>query len=466
MTKVSRPWRRFVQAPQSSTAFLRAFLDLFAVVALLIVHSLYKGGDFEAPYRTLAIVSLLVMTIVYSASGIYYRRLDLGADILRMTRAWGTVLAVLILVGFVTKTSAVYSREVILTWSITGWAAQFLIYGWYRSTTLRRRSAADAGLPTLIVGSGDLAGVLREHIEHDSPFEERVVGFADDVPAGTRPRVELIGNIADVPALIERLGVRRIYVALPIERSGTVRDLSQQLANRHVDVIWAPDVLGLDLLNFNVREVGGMPLISLSETPLLGAPALIKDAFDKVAAFILLLLLGPLMLATAIAVRLTSPGPVFFRQQRHGWDGRVFEVLKFRSMYVSPPTDAVRQASRKDPRVTPIGSFIRRTSIDELPQLFNVLGGTMSLVGPRPHAISHNEFYSERIASYMLRHRIKPGLTGLAQVNGFRGETETIEKMEARVQHDIAYINNWSIWLDVKILFQTFFVVLFQRNAY
>jgi putative colanic acid biosynthesis UDP-glucose lipid carrier transferase len=466
MTRVSRPWRRFLQAPQSATALVRALLDLLAIESLLVMHAWLKGGDFDAPYRMLAVVTLLVTTVVYNTVGIYYRRLDAASDVWRLTRAWMGVIGILILIAFVTKTSAVYSREVILTWAISAWAAQVLVYGWYRRATARRRSEARSHLPTLIVGSGELARLLREHLEHDSPFDEHIVGHADDVPPGAVPGHDLLGGLADVPAMIDRLGIRRVYLALPIERSGTVRDLAQRLGDRQVDVVWAPDVLGLDLLNFNVREIGGMPVISLSETPLLGAPALVKDAFDKVAATLLLILFSPLMLAVAAAVKLTSPGPVFFRQQRHGWDGRVFEVLKFRSMYTAPPGADVQQARRGDPRVTAVGRLIRRTSIDELPQLFNVLGGTMSLVGPRPHAIAHNEFYSERIASYMRRHRIKPGLTGLAQVNGLRGETETIEKMEARVQHDIAYINNWSIWLDVRILFQTLFVVLFQRNAY
>jgi putative colanic acid biosynthesis UDP-glucose lipid carrier transferase len=212
----------------------------------------------------------------------------------------------------------------------------------------------------------------------------------------------------------------------------------------------------MQLLNHSVREINGLPLITLSESPLmLETQALCKALLDKVVAAAMLVLLSPLLLAIALAVRLSSPGPVIFRQKRHGWDGRIIEVWKFRSMYVHRSDGVVEQAQRHDLRVTPVGRLIRRTSLDELPQLFNVVQGHMSLVGPRPHAIEHNDFYSSHIRSYMLRHRIKPGITGLAQVRGLRGETETIEKMLRRVEADLEYINRWSVWLDIKILLKT-----------
>ncbi len=215
-----------------------------------------------------------------------------------------------------------------------------------------------------------------------------------------------------------------------------------------------------------MKEMAGVPLISLSETPLVGGAALAKSVMDKSIALVALILLSPIMVFTALAVKLTSRGPIIFKQKRHGWDGRLVEVYKFRSMKVHEEQEGkVTQATKGDDRITRVGRFIRRTSIDELPQLINVLEGTMSLVGPRPHAIAHNEYYKGQIRSYMLRHRVKPGLTGLAQVNGYRGETETLDKMQGRVNYDLAYINNWSIWLDIEILFKTVFI-LFSRNAY
>jgi putative colanic acid biosysnthesis UDP-glucose lipid carrier transferase len=212
--------------------------------------------------------------------------------------------------------------------------------------------------------------------------------------------------------------------------------------------------------------LGGVPLIALSETPLLGMHKWLKVAEDKILAALAVVILSPVMLLVAVLIKLDSPGPILFRQRRHGWDGEVIKVWKFRTMYVSNcQEDQMRQTTRNDPRITRLGHLLRRTSLDELPQLFNVLQGEMSLVGPRPHAIEHNEYYSSKIDWYMTRHRIKPGMTGLAQVEGFRGETQTVEKMARRVELDLKYINNWSVWLDLWILMRTFFT-LFGKNAY
>ena len=201
--------------------------------------------------------------------------------------------------------------------------------------------------------------------------------------------------------------------------------------------------------------------IYLNESPLTSQPtaALSKSLLDKSVALMAIALLSPLLVAIGLAVKLTSHGPIIFKQDRHGWNGKVIKVWKFRSMRMHDDLE-VKQASRNDSRITPIGRFIRRTSIDELPQLFNVLQGHMALVGPRPHAIAHNDYYSGKILAYMARHRIKPGITGLAQINGCRGETDTIDKMKRRVEIDLKYINNWSLWLDLKILLKTPFTLL------
>jgi putative colanic acid biosynthesis UDP-glucose lipid carrier transferase len=215
-----------------------------------------------------------------------------------------------------------------------------------------------------------------------------------------------------------------------------------------------------------VSEISGIPLITLSETPLTGSNLLAKTLLDKSAAIVALALLSPIMLATALVIKTTSPGPILFRQKRTGWNGEEFDIYKFRSMYAEGTEPSyVPQATRDDPRITAVGRFIRRTSIDELPQLFNVLNGTMSLVGPRPHALSHNDDYSKRISNYLTRLRIKPGITGLAQVRGYRGETKELDRMVKRVESDIEYINNWSIVLDISIIFRTVFT-LFSKEAY
>jgi putative colanic acid biosynthesis UDP-glucose lipid carrier transferase len=230
-------------------------------------------------------------------------------------------------------------------------------------------------------------------------------------------------------------------------------------------VHWVPDIFSLRLMNHAVTEIAGIPVLTLSETPLIGTRRLLKAMEDVCLSLFFLVILAPLMLAIAIAVKLDSPGPVFFRQARMGWGGKRFHIWKFRSMVVHDEHGQVTQARQNDPRVTRVGTFLRRTSLDELPQIFNVICGEMSLVGPRPHAVQHDLEYARYIAHYFARHNIKPGITGLAQIRGYRGETREIEKMMLRIESDIEYINSWSIWLDLSILLRTT-RVLTGQNAY
>ncbi len=298
-----------------------------------------------------------------------------------------------------------------------------------------------------------------------------MVGVVDDVdsadPEWNNSVSPRLGGVEQIPSLIRKHGIRRVYIALSMKNSSRIGSIYDGLSHLGVDVVWVPDIFRMHLLNHSVREVGGLALVSLSESPMMsGGRAFIKTLLDGVCAVLALVLFSPVLIATALAIKYESSGPVIFKQKRHGWNGKVIRVWKFRSMYIDQPApDQVQQATRDDPRITRVGRFIRRTSIDELPQLFNVLQGRMSMVGPRPHAVQHNEEYSKKIDAYLMRHRIKPGITGLAQVNGCRGETETLDKMEKRVAYDLAYINNWSIWLDLKILAKTPFSLL-SNNIY
>jgi len=236
--------------------------------------------------------------------------------------------------------------------------------------------------------------------------------------------------------------------------------------DKNIEVHWVPPIFDMTLINHSIKQIGNVPLIALSETPLNGQRGNTKKLLDYSLTLLAVIALSPILIATAIAVKLSSKGPVLFKQKRHGMQGEVFNVWKFRSMRAHKEGDGeITQATKEDPRITKVGKFIRKTSIDELPQLWNVLNGTMSLVGPRPHAVEHNNFYSDKVIAYMARHNIKPGLTGLAQVNNCRGETKTVEEMARRVEYDLEYINNWSVGLDIKIIFQTIFV-LFSDKAY
>ena len=280
-------------------------------------------------------------------------------------------------------------------------------------------------------------------------------------------RFPVLGDLSDVQRLVEHYGVRRVYIALSLDEVAFIEELYITLLDLSVDVVWIPDFGRMPLLNQSISQIEQLPAIYLNETPLSSHPAAVfsKELLDRGVALLAIIALSPVLIGAAIAVKMSSPGPVFFRQPRHGWNGEIIHVMKFRSMRMHDDDTVVKQATRDDPRVTPAGRILRSTSIDELPQLFNVLRGEMSLVGPRPHAVTHNDYYSDKILAYMARHRIKPGITGLAQVTGHRGETETIEKMQQRVEQDLAYINNWSLWLDIKILFKTPFT-LFSKDVY
>jgi putative colanic acid biosynthesis UDP-glucose lipid carrier transferase len=244
-----------------------------------------------------------------------------------------------------------------------------------------------------------------------------------------------------------------------------IQSLLDQLANSTVSVYIVPDFFVFELLHSRWMHVGGLPVVSVFESPIYGVDGWLKRGLDLALSIIGLVMVSPVMIVCALLVKLTSPGPVFFLQKRYGLDGKEILVWKFRSMRTCDNGAVVKQATKGDPRVTPIGRILRRTSLDELPQLFNVIGGSMSLVGPRPHASAHNEQYRSLIRGYMMRHKVKPGITGLAQVLGSRGETDTLEKMEARIQLDHRYIREWSLWMDLKIILKTFYVVL-KHDAY
>lgn len=455
-----RSKRRLLRNHESLVYWGQLGIDALLVSGSLLLLALFKTGDIGVSYRLLAVISVLLLFVVYSAQGVYRQASGYISGCYRLAISWGSLLLILALLGFLTKTSEVFSRQVVIAWALVGFALQAVAYINIKFFADRYREKLARVIPVLVVGSGSLAQHLKSSLEANRWIPDKVVGH---VCLDRQPGIEPKENVTRVDAdglreLIKARGIRRVYLALPIDQSGKIGDMHIDLLDMNVDLIWVPDIYALNLLNHSVREVAGMPLIFLNESPLtsLRRGSLIKEIMDRSVAFVALLLLSPVFLVTALAVKLSSPGPIFFKQERHGWDGKVIKVWKFRSMKMHVENSGtVTQAQREDPRVTTVGKLIRRTSIDELPQLINVLQGRMSLVGPRPHAVAHNEFYSDKINAYLARHRIKPGITGLAQISGCRGETETLDKMQKRVDYDLEYINNWSVWLDVKILIKT-----------
>ncbi|MBT8765765.1 undecaprenyl-phosphate glucose phosphotransferase [Pseudomonas sp. DB1] len=428
---------------------------------LLCALAVAKTGHIETQYRMLALFTMLGSVPAYSLLRVYHKHHGYVVGLGRLLAGWLMLLSGLTVMAFLTKTSELFSREIMITWAGLGFLIQACLFLPLHAFSRRYHQQLHSARTSLVVGTGDLAQELADKLVRKR--NEPLVGLvtADDYPHLDDGLYPIVGNLSHLRELINSHKVRRLYIALPLSAAEQIEGLYIDLLDANVDVVWIPDLQSLKLLNHSVSDIEGLPAISLNESPLTSYPtaAFTKAALDRSTALLAIIALSPLLLGTALAVKLSSPGPVLFKQKRHGWNGKVIKVWKFRSMRVHADTQ-VKQATREDPRITRVGRFIRRTSIDELPQLFNVLQGRMSLVGPRPHAVAHNDYYTGKIDAYMARHRIKPGITGLAQISGCRGETETLDKMERRVELDLAYINNWSIWLDLKILIKTPFTLL------
>ncbi|EAW8145572.1 undecaprenyl-phosphate glucose phosphotransferase [Salmonella enterica subsp. enterica] len=330
--------------------------------------------------------------------------------------------------------------------------------GWLRHRGYNTRRVAVAGdLPA--------GQALLDSFRNEPWLGFEVVGVYHDPKPGGVP-ADWAGNFEQLIDDAKASRIHNVYIAMSMSDGAMVKKLVRELADTTCSVILIPDVFTFNILHSRVEEMSGVPVVPLYDTPLSGINRLLKRAEDIVLASLILLLISPVLCCIALAVKLSSPGPVIFRQTRYGMDGKPIKVWKFRSMKVMENDKVVTQATQNDPRVTRVGNFLRRTSLDELPQFINVLTGGMSIVGPRPHAVAHNEQYRQLIEGYMLRHKMKPGITGWAQINGWRGETDTLEKMEKRVEFDLEYIREWSIWFDIKIVFLTIFKGFVNKAAY
>jgi len=472
--RLSKPQHEYPLAPMTRAPIKFIFWGQWTVatliqVSLLMILTLDKSGDVPSTYRVLAVLSSLLAIPLYAVYRAFSTRSGYLVGIARLAAAWATLAAILVFIGFITKTSETYSREVVLQWIVGGFLLQTIAFMPLHKLARRVETKLGSASTCVVIGSGQLAYNLASKLRYER--SEDMVGLvvlddAQDDELEETSYFPTLGYVSQLRDIIRTNQVARVYIALPARETDQIEGLYVDLLDASVDVVWVPDFANLKLLNHSIHSLGGMPAIHLNESPLTAYPgsALMKSFMDKSLALLGIILLSPVLLACAIAVKHSSPGPVLFRQERHGWNGNIIEVLKFRSMKVHNDAQ-VKQAQKQDPRVTPIGRFLRRSSLDELPQLFNVLKGDMSLVGPRPHAVAHNDYYSDKILAYMARHRIKPGITGLAQISGYRGETETLDKMQKRVELDLEYINHWSLWLDIKILIKTPLTLL-SKNIY
>ncbi len=394
-----------------------------------------------------------------------WRGVDLSAEIILIFKNW-TLSLLLSLGGFSLLADLNIEYIIFLQWFFIVCFGFFvcrlsirIILGMLRKIGYNTRKVAVAGsLP---------AGLNLLRTFQNAPWLGFVVkGIYDDIKIDSYEDVPYGGTLSELVEDARSGKIDRIYIAMSMKDETRLRDIISQLTDTTCSVLLIPDVFTFNILQSRTEEINGVPVVPLFDTPLNGINMVFKRIEDVVVSSIILLLISPVLCTIAVIVKVTSPGPVIFRQIRYGMDGKPIRVWKFRSMTVMENDTKVIQATKNDVRVTKVGKFLRRTSLDELPQFFNVLFGQMSVVGPRPHAVSHNEQYRSLIQGYMLRHKVKPGITGLAQINGWRGETDTLEKMEKRIEYDLMYIRSWSVWLDLKIIFLTVFKGFINKSAY
>ncbi|HUQ27205.1 MAG TPA: undecaprenyl-phosphate glucose phosphotransferase [Usitatibacter sp.] len=452
------------QAPLAVAAFVRMLLESVVAVGCLAGSVAAFGEPFASSYMILA---LLVFSLTFP--GHAPRGTSPGAIARDVLTGWMLIVGLLLMLGWATRTIGSFDERVIVSWiavtPVVMFGAQLLI------PVLLPKLLAAEGLNrvAVIAGAGSLGRKLADRIADTPLLGVQVAGYFDDRSSDRleeTARERLLGGVDDLAGYVKKNRVDLIYVTLPMSSQPRIMNICDELRDTTASVYFVPDIFVFDLIQGRMDTIGGMPVLAVCETPFFGVNAMVKRLSDIVLAALILVLISPVLLAIAAIVKITSPGPALFKQRRYGLDGREVIVYKFRSMRVAEDGAVVKQATKGDPRVTPFGAFIRKTSLDELPQFINVLQGRMSIVGPRPHAVAHNEQYRKLIKGYMIRHKVRPGITGWAQVNGLRGETETVDKMKARIEYDLDYLRHWSLKLDLQIIWRTIFVVLKKQNAY
>jgi len=475
---------------QRVSAFQRV-VDALLIAFGHLLASLVYPDSFGSRELLAVVLAVLVFNFVAEANNLYrpWRGAPFRAELAKVALVWAMVIPTLLFIAFLLKLSATYSRAITILWFLV---TPVLLAGYrlvlrHLLRDLRRRGYNTRTVA--ILGGTETGASLARRILGSPWSGFRIIGWYDDQSCEARRDLRALGaggyrTAAGLASpMPEELGdpsgeaddliaharqglVDVVYIALPMRAEDRIKELVRELADTTASVYLCADFFIFDLMQAQWSNVNGVPVVSVFESPFHGVEGWLKRAEDIVLGSLALLLASIPMAVVAIGVKLSSPGPVFFRQRRYGLNGDEILVWKFRSMRVQEDGAKVVQAQKRDPRITPFGAFIRRTSLDELPQLFNVLAGSMSLVGPRPHAVAHNEQYRRLIHGYMLRHKVKPGITGWAQVNGWRGETDTLEKMQKRIEHDLHYIENWDLFLDIKILWLTVFGSKTRTNAY
>jgi putative colanic acid biosynthesis UDP-glucose lipid carrier transferase len=443
---------------------LEAVLEPLATVLSLWVLVWLVEGELTAPWL---IASIVAFALAFPGRSLLRSPPD--RVVLSTVLSWSWTAGLLLAMGFATGHIYDFSTTVILHWLWFAPAAQLGAHWALRAAAPHLVRLQGPPLRAVVVGLNEQGCSLADRLAAASYAGIELVGIFDDRTPDRQygwERHRLLGRVSEIAGFVKANRVQLIYLSLPMASQPRIKNLLDSLKDTTASVYFVPDMFVTDLIQGRTDSVCGLPVISVCETPFRGPAGLLKRASDMVLASVILLLLSPFMLLIALGVKLSSPGPVIFKQRRYGLDGEEILVYKFRSMTVTEDGSRIEQARKNDARVTRLGRFLRKTSLDELPQFINVLQGRMSIVGPRPHAVAHNEQYRPLIKSYMVRHKVKPGITGWAQVNGFRGETDSLEKMEARIRCDLDYLRNWSLRLDLYIIVKTIRLVFKDASAY
>jgi putative colanic acid biosynthesis UDP-glucose lipid carrier transferase len=449
----------------------QAVLPAIVAVAALYVTIIAFGSQFDLRSSGIVVVAVVCLVLIQPPREVTAQltspRVSAVVDVLFR---WFLILAVLLGIAYVTKSPLQsYPRRVFLTWAVC--TPMVLIVATLAMQEFMRRflmNAFEARI-AIIAGYNGSSLELARRLKKNPGMRLEVAGFFDDRSTdrlGMESDAKLIGPLADLGAYVKQHRTDVIFIALPIRHVKRVMNLLDDLRDTTASIYYVPDIFVFDLIQARSGEIQGIPVVAMCETPFYGYRGVTKRLTDIVLSVMILLLLLPLLAVVAVMVKVSSPGPVIFKQRRYGLDGREIAVYKFRTMTVTEDGAQIRQASKTDNRITRIGGILRRSSLDELPQLINVLQGRMSLVGPRPHAVAHNEEYRKLIKGYMVRHKVLPGITGLAQVNGCRGETSQLEEMEARVNYDLDYLRRWTPMLDIKIILLTVVKIFRDDKAY
>lgn len=448
----------------------KRIVDPAIIICTLYLSCLTYRETFSSYYLVLGILASFISSAINQCVNPYrnWRKGRLVPYATDIISGWALTILALVNIGESKSVADHFDMRTILVWLV---AAPVMLLVSHRTMQYiainAKRTAAVRSV--VVIGANDAGARIAKICEEQPHLAMQMHGYFDDRNVERRPLSlshPVLGGIDDIVSYVKDRKIKIIFISQPISSQPRIRKLTDELQDTIASVYFLPDISRFELTPVGIGNVGGVRVIGICETPFLGLNAALKRTSDIVLSAVILLATAPLIMCIAFAVRFSSRGPVIFRQVRYGLNGEEIIIYKFRSMKVQENDPIIVQAKRNDHRLTPIGSFLRRSSLDELPQLLNVLQGRMSIVGPRPHAVAHNEFYRKQIKGYMLRHKVKPGITGWAQVNGLRGETATLDKMEARVAYDIDYLRNWSLWLDFWIIAKTIEVVLGRDNAY